>query len=489
MRPITAAWVLALLMPALADSPIRSTWISSDRVMVIYNTARLSSIATDEPDSFSRDMGAWYMKQYGMPPTHLFGYDMGKSVRWNNPGAFGFLQAVADYIKKNRIQIVLLAPGTPMIVRDLNNMHHLALDSLAGHALWFAHVKKEAPTCRAKRSVSPHDSNLYFPWADMGDGASPFVVRTRDARRWVPDGRDLIVGRRGWYDTMKRDLRDHPSVRPYGRIGLPYYLEAFPIREKKKTRRNAPKDAKPEFWTKEQMDLLSIPRENSKFVKDLVTGGMAATTSIAAFNARKKRTLLFFGREGNTASFIDVESSVCEAMAKNALTLGIDATRLTRIKSQRGWPATCPLKEPVWNYTAQQFMAGKIKPGLNALIFSAGGVGNKTEMMAPWPGSLNVQPGLVAAVSVSNGKEFAGSLLKRGATTMIVNIHHPQNARLHAWLSVFRQLVSGATVCEAMLTSGGAERGGYITGSIWGDPLHAPFGKNKKKELWFTGEK
>ena len=70
---------------------------------------------------------------------------------------------------------------------------------------------------------------------------------------------------------------------------------------------------------------------------------------------------------------------------------------------------------------------------------------------------------------------------------MIVNIHHPQNARLHAWFSVFRQLVAGATVCEAMVTSGGSERGGYITGSIWGDPLYAPFGKNPTKELWFTG--
>jgi len=457
--------------------------------MVIYNTTRMDSIAPEEADSFSRDMGAWYMKQYGMPATHLFGYDMGKKVRWNNPGAFKFLQAVAEYIKANRIQIVLLAPGTPMIVRDLNNLHHLALDSLAGHALWFAHVKKQAPTCRAKRSVSPLDSNLYFPWADMGDGASPFVVRTRDSRRWVPDGSDLLIGRRGWYDTMRKDLRDHPSVRPYGRIGLPYYLEAFPIKKQKKARRNAPKDAKPEFWTQAQIDLLAIPRENSKFVKELVTRGMAATTSIEAFNAQSDRSLLFFGREGNTASFIDVESSLGEAMAQDAITLGVDPKRLTRIKSQRGWPATCPLKEPVWNFTAQQFMSGKIKPALNPLIFSAGGVGNRTEMMAPWPGSLNVQPGLVAAVSVSNGKEFAGSLLKRGATTMIVNIHHPQNARLHAWFSVFRQLVGGATVCEAMLTSGGSERGGYITGSIWGDPLHAPFGKNKTKDLWFTGVK
>ncbi len=68
-----------------------------------------------------------------------------------------------------------------------------------------------------------------------------------------------------------------------------------------------------------------------------------------------------------------------------------------------------------------------------------------------------------------------------------MNIHHPQNARLHAWFSVFRQLVAGATVCEAMVTSGGSERGGYITGSIWGDSLYAPFGKNPTRELWFTG--
>lgn len=494
LLPLVSALVRALLLAlvlvapvAAADSPLRSAWIAKDRVMVIHNTTRMNSIAAQEADSFSRDMGAWYMKQYGMPTTHLFGYDMGKKVRWDNPGAFEFLQAVADYIQAHEIQIVLLAPGTPMIVRDLNDMHHLALDSLAGHALWFAHVKKQAPACKAKRSVSPIDSNLYFPWADMGDGASPFVLRTRDARRWVPDGRDLVIARRGWYDTMKKDLRDHPSVRPYGRIGLPYYLEAFPIRAQKKPKRNAPKDAKPEFWTQEQMDLLSIPRENSKFVKELVTRGMAATTSIQAFNAQSDRCLLFFGREGNTASFIDVESSLCEAMAMDAVMQGIDPKVLTRIKSQRGWPETCPLKEPAWDYTSQQFMAGKIEPGLNALIFAAGGVGNKTEMMAPWPNSLDVQPGLVAAVSVSNGKEFAGSLLKRGATTMIVNLHHPQNARLHAWFSVFRQLVGGATVCEAMLTSGGSERGGYITGSIWGDPLYAPFGKNETKEYWFTG--
>lgn len=70
-----------------------------------------------------------------------------------------------------------------------------------------------------------------------------------------------------------------------------------------------------------------------------------------------------------------------------------------------------------------------------------------------------------------------------------MNIQHPQNARLHAWFSVFRQLIGGVTVCEAMVTSGGSERGGTITGSIWGDPLYAPFGRNKTKEYWFTGGK
>ena len=484
--------LVALILPQIAaaeDSPIRSPWIAADRVMVIYNTTRMDSVDAAEPDSFSRDMGAWYMRQYGMPTKHLFGYDMGKRVKWDKPGAFEFLKAVADYIKAHKIQIVLLAPGTPTIVRDLNNMHNLALDSLAGHALWFAHVKKQAPACRVKRSVSPFDCNLYFPWRDMGDGASPFVKRTADASRWVGAGKPLLVQRRGWYDTMRKDLRDHPSVRPYGRIGMPYYAEVFVVRAKKKAPRKAPKDAKPEFWTKEQMALLSIPRENSKFVKDLVLGGMAATTSIEAFNAQSKRSLLFFGREGNTASFIDVESSISEAMALDAVMQGVDPKRLVRVKSQRGWQKSCPLPEPKWDYTAQQFMAGKIEPGLNPLIFSAGGVNNTTEMMKPWPKSLDVQPGLVAAVSVSNGKDFAGSLLKRGATTMIVNLHHPQNARLHAWFSVFRQLVGGATVCEAMMTSGGSERGGYITGSIWGDPLYAPFGRNKTKDLWFTGQR
>lgn len=494
MRPLFLLFFLALSLPvappvfgAPEDSPIRSAWIDKARVMVIYNTARMDSVADGEKDTFSRDIGAWYMKQYGMPTKHLFGFDMGKKVRWNNPGAFKFLQAVADYIKAHRIQIVLMAPGTPIIVRDLNNLHNLALDSLAGHALWFAHVKKEAPTCEEKRSVLPRDSNLYFPWIDMGDGASPFVVRTADASRWIPTGKGHLIGRRGWYDTMRKDLRDHPSVRPYGRIGLPYYVEAFPIRKQKKAKRGAPKDAKPQLWTKEQMDLLAIPRENSKFVKDLVRGGMGATTSIKAFNAQSKRSLLFFGREGNTASFIDVEAALCEAMAMDAMKRGVDPKRITRVKSQRGWLKDCPLPEPKWNHTAPAFMAGTIKPGLNALIFSAGGVNNTTEMMRPWPNSLDVQPGMVAAVSVSNGKDFAGSLLKRGATTMIVNLHHPQNARLHAWFSVFRQLVDGATVCEAMMTSGGSERGGYITGSIWGDPLYAPFGKNEAKDLWFTG--
>ena len=457
--------------------------------MVIFNTSRMDSIAASEPDSFSRDMGDWYMQQYGMPTKHLFGYDMGRRVKWNKPGAYEFLRAVADYIKAHRIQIVLLAPGTPTIVRDLNDRHNLALDSLAGHALWFAHVKKQAPACRVQRSVSPSDCNLYFPWSDMGDGASPFVRRTADASRWVPRGKLLLKDGRSWYDTMRKDLRDHPSVRPYGRIGLPYFLEAFPVRANKKANRNAPKDAKPEFWTKEEMALLSIPRENTKFVKALVTGGMAATTSIAAFNAQTDRSLLFFGREGNTASFIDVEASITEAMALDAVMQGVDAKRLVRVQSQRGWQKTCPLPEPTWNYTAQEFMTGKIEPGLNPLIFSAGGVNNNTELIQPWPRSLNVQPGLVAAVSVSNGKDFAGSLLKRGATTMILNIHHPQNARLHAWFSVFRQLIGGATVCEAMVTSGGSERGGYITGSIWGDPLYAPFGKDKTKDLWFTGRK
>ncbi len=468
MRPRFVFWtvLVGVLLPSLVSrSEIPSTWIDSGRIMVVYNTTRMESVAPEEPDTFSHDIAQWYMERYGMPTTHLFGYDMGPKVRWDNPGAFDFVQAVANYIQRHDIQIVLLAPGTPMIVKDANNRHNLALDSLAGHALWFAHVIKAAPACTAKKSVGPRDSNLYFPYLDMGDGASPFVVRTNDASRWCPQGGSLLPLHRGWYDTMKKDLRNHPSVRPYGRIGMPYYIEAFP-------------DAAPE---------LQIPRENTQFVKDLVNGGIAATTSLKAFNAQPNRCLLFFGREGNTASFIDVESSICEAMAQDALTLGVSKTKIVRVQSQRGWTRNSCLSEPAWDYTAKQFMSGSIDPKINPLIFSGGGVNNTKEDLAPWPNSLAIQPGLVASVSVSNGRTFAGSLLKRGATTVVVNIQHPQNARLHAWLSVFHQLVAGATVTEAMVTSGGSERGGYITGSIWGDPLYAPFGHNSTKADWFTG--
>lgn len=400
------------------------------------------------------------MTRYGMPTTHLFGYDMGTKVRWNNPGAFDFLQAVASYIQLNNIQIVLLAPGTPLIVRDTNNLHNLALDSLAGHALWFANVKLEAPTCTVSNSVAFNDSNLYFPYEDMGDGASPFVVRTKDATRWCPFGGDIMPGGRQWYDTLSVDLQDHPSVRPYGRIGLPYYLEAYV-------------DA--DLPTSSE---LGIPLENTQFVKDLVNGGIAARTSINAFNTQSARSLLFFGREGNSASFIDVESGITEAMAQDAIKQGVSDSNIVRVTSSGGWNANNCLLEPTWDYTASQFMDGLITPKINPLLFSAGGVNNTKENVKPWPSSLNVQPGLLAAVSVSNGKAFAGSLLRRGATTVIVNIQHPQNARLHAWFSVIRQLVAGTTVAEAMITSGGSERGGYITGSIWGDPLHQPFGLN-----------
>jgi hypothetical protein len=491
---ITRVWVCICLLVGLgagvasldALAAMSSSWMDPGRIMVIYNTTRMDSVDPKEADTFSRDMGAWYMKRYGMPTTHLFGYDMGKRVKWDNPGAFEFLKKVADYIKLHKIQVVLLAPGTPLIIRDVNDNHNLALDSLVGHSLWFAHIKKEAPACTAKRSVAPHNSNLYFPYIDMGDGASPFVVRTRDAGPWCKPGRDLMVGGREWYDTMKKDLRDHPSVRPYGRIGLPYYIEVFRARLRKP--KKGTKETRDEKTLAAALKTLQIPLENTQFVKDLVNGGFVATTSIEKFNAQSARSLLFFGREGNTASFIDVESSISEAMALDAIQQGISPKRLTRIQSSYGWRATCPLKEPKWDHTAKEFMAGTIVPGLNPLIFSAGGVNNTTEDVTPWPKSLNVQPGLVASVSVSNGKAFAGSLLRRGATTIVVNLHHPQNSRLHAWFSVHRQLIGGATISEAMMTSGGAERGGYITGSIWGDPLYAPFGKNKVKKLWFIGE-
>ena len=68
----------------------------------------------------------------------------------------------------------------------------------------------------------------------------------------------------------------------------------------------------------------------------------------------------------------------------------------------------------------------------------------------------------------------------------MVNIHHPEDARLHAWLTVFEQLVDGATMTEAMVTSGGSDRGGYVTGSLWGDPLYAPFGLNATKTSWIV---
>jgi hypothetical protein len=460
-----------ILMPAMLVSIIckahalESDWIDPARIMVIYNTVKMDSVDPTESATFSRDMGKWYMLRYGMPTKHLFGYDMGTRVKWNNPGAFDFLKAVADYIENNDIQVVLLAPGTPLLVRDTNNNANLALDSLAGHALWFAKVRKEAPACNNRKSIAKNNSNLYFPYTDMKDGASPFVARTNNAHRWCPD-RGSLEGKRYWYDTMMVDLRDHPSVRPYGRIGLPYYLEAFPDKEKG----------------------MSIPTENTQFVKDLVNGGIAATTSIKDFNAQSKRSLLFYGRENSSASFIDVKPSLYEAMAQDAIVQGISANRIVRVHPRGGkWNNNSCLQEPSWNYSHRAFRNGLIKPAINPLIFSAGGVGNTTEAMEPWPDSLQVQPGLVATAATSNGSAFAGSLLKRGATTIIVNIKHPRNSRLHAWFSVFRQLVNGATVAEAMVAGGGSERGGYITGSIWGDPLYAPFGKNPHREDWFTG--
>lgn len=459
--------VIPLVFLAIAGKAyaLESGWIDPARVMVIYNRVKMDSVAPAESATFSRDMGKWYMQRHKMPTQHLFGYDMGTRVMWNNPGAFDFLNAVADYIEKNEIQVVLMAPGTPLLVRDTSNNANLALDSLAGHALWFAKVRKEAPACNNPKSIATNTSNLYFPYVDMKDGASPFITRTNNAYRWCPGGGNLEGGRK-WYDTMMVDLRDHPSVRPYGRIGLPYYPEAFPGKGKG----------------------ASIPLENTQFVKDLVNGGIAATTSIKAFNSQSKRDLLFFGREKNTASFIDVESSLNEAMAQDAMLQGISADRIVRVHPRGGdWNKNSCLQEPTWNYSNTQFLNGQINPAINPLIFSAGGVGNTTELMKPWPDSLQVQPGLVATAAVSNGSAFAGSLLKRGATTIVVNIKHPQNSRLHAWFSIFRQLVNGATVAEAMLAGGGAERGGYITGSVWGDPLYAPFGKTPDHEDWFTG--
>ncbi len=466
---------LTTLLSSTCQAPaqtLSSSWIDPARIMVIHNTVKMDSVDPAEPDSFSRDIGAWYMQAYGMPTKHLFPYDMGKKVRWDNPGAFDFLQTVADYIEKNQIQIVLMAPGTPLIIRDINNKTDLALDSLAGHALWFAKIKKEAPTCQDARSIAPENTNLYFPYLDMGDGASPFISRSKDASRWCPDGGTLI-GDRQWYQAMGKDLRNHPSLRPFGRIGLPYYLEAFPSKKVSGLDNSS----------------LDIPLENSAFVKKLVTKGMAASTSIRAFNQQQQRSLLFYGRENNTASFIDVESALCEAMAQDAIQQGIDASRMVRISPRSGsWDPQCCLPEPKWNYSNEQFQQGSISPAINPLIFAGGGIGNITEAVKPWPKNLDVQPGLLATASVSNGKAFSGSLLRRGATTMIVNLHHPQNSRLHGWFNVFRHIIGGATVAEAMISGGGTERGGYITGSIWGDPLYAPFGKNEKKSQFFIGE-
>ena len=401
----------------LASEPhaLESDWIDPARGMVVYNKARLDSVDPAEVDSFSRDTGEWYMKRHGMPVKHLFGYDMGTRVKWENPGAFDFLKAIADYIEQHDIQVVLLAPGTPLLVRDVNNKARLALDSLAGHALWFVKVLKVAPACTAPKSIVPNNSNLYFPYVDMKDGASPFVAVSKDAA-------------------------------------------------------------------------MAIPLENTAFVKALVNGGMAATTSIKAFNGQSDRSLLFYGRENNSGPFIDVGASINEAMAQDAIMQGVAADRIVRVASRGGgWNGKSCLEEPDWDYSHAEFRDGRIKPVINPLIFSAGGIGNTTEAMKPWTKNLDVQPGLVASAVVSNGRSFAGSILKRGATAAIVNIQHPQNARTHAWFSVFRQLVGGATMAEAMISSGGSGRGGYITGSVWGDPLYAPFGKNPVKLNWFIG--
>ena len=137
--------------------------------------------------------------------------------------------------------------------------------------------------------------------------------------------------------------------------------------------------------------------ENAQFVKDLVNGGIAATTSIKGFNAQSRRSLLFFGREKNTASFIDVESSLYEAMAQDAMMQGISAERIVRVHPRGGdWNRNSCLKEPAWDYSQSRFLNGKVRPAIDPLIFSAGGVGNTTEIMKPWPESLQVRPGMVA---------------------------------------------------------------------------------------------
>ncbi|MCF6312583.1 MAG: hypothetical protein L3J39_09045 [Verrucomicrobiales bacterium] len=69
---------------------------------------------------------------------------------------------------------------------------------------------------------------------------------------------------------------------------------------------------------------------------------------------------------------------------------------------------------------------------------------------------------------------------ENNTASFIVNLHHPQNSRLHGWFDVFRQIIDGSTIAEAMISGGGSELCGYITGSIWGDPV-PPLVKTKIK--------
>ncbi len=46
-----------------ARCEIPSSWIDPGRIMVVYNTTRMDSVAPAEPDTFSRDIAQWYMKR------------------------------------------------------------------------------------------------------------------------------------------------------------------------------------------------------------------------------------------------------------------------------------------------------------------------------------------------------------------------------------------------------------------------------------------
>lgn len=395
--------------------------IDPKKVLLVVNSA----------DSRSNDVADYYIAKRGLRPANKLALSMPVTnntfVNLTTAQVFSNLVTpVAAAMAAAPIDAVLLSAFTPFRYTMAAGANG-ALANLLGHALYYKNVLGRMPDgdgTVVSLDAYNHDQLAGGAGAVYGSGAKS----STSVYGQVPAGTNLEL----WTPRIFNWF-GNPHWRPHGRIGMP--------------------------------DFTGLHPEDVAAVQRVIDDAAANEESTASAIAKGKS--LHFGLHDRVSPYIMGLNGELGRLCSAARGLPTKHYRLT-------YSATWTLQPPADSYDRTSMLAGTLTPKQSAWGMVGAAIMNEP-IPSPFTNSYLVQPGGWMYEATSNGLQPGVDWIYAGGCASVGSFNEPYANTIPKTDAFTRAVLSGMSMCEAMLLSG--HYGGWMADAI-GDPLYAPFGKN-----------